>query len=55
MTEATAGALSDVGLNFLPIVFVIPDVLAVGADGNERFECLDSLGAVENTMGDVKA
>src|SRR5215472_17648051 len=39
--ELSVGMSLDVGLDLLPVISVVPDLLAVGADWQESLELLD--------------
>jgi hypothetical protein len=54
VAEDGLGTLADVGLDLLPIVLVVSDLLAVGAYGKEALKKLDarqSLLQFPNSLG----
>jgi DNA-binding CsgD family transcriptional regulator len=48
--EVAADLGVDIFLDLVPVIFVVPDALAVGADGNELFEFTPAESAVATTL-----
>src|SRR2546428_5239303 len=54
MAEQLLEVLLDVLLQRLPLLFVVPNSLAVGADGEQHLELLDLLAQAEDALRDLE-
>src|SRR3954467_6690566 len=55
MTEFAPGALVDVALDLLPIIFVVPDFFAVGTDRHHLLQLPNLSGVTENSRRNAQS